>query len=195
MSNETPKGDATHHDSAGSVHEPRTAVVITTSGMSAEEKLSALAFQGLANRSGPNVFCRAGFWNWPPADRFWLEYFSERKGFRFVEADDLPDLVRRFPGVAEGLAVWDPRFVQTRWAAVVLAGLERLIPVAPECIGRYPGLRVKQDLRGRFPNNLEAARWAVRELLPRTSRELLTSVENAWSGPTIDSIDYAVERQ
>lgn len=195
MSSETTNDDAIQHSSSGAGDGPRTAVVITTSGMSAEEKLSALAFQGLANRSGTNVFCRAGFWNWPPADRFWLEYFTERKGFGFVEADGLPDLVRRFPDAADGLVVWDPRLVQTRWAAVVLAGLERLVPVAPECVGRYPGLTVKEDLRGRFSSEIEAVRWAVEELLPRTSRELVTSVENAWSGPTVDSLDYAVARR
>lgn len=58
---------------------PTAAHVLDIFTMSIEEKLTALAFQGLANRSGPNVFYRARFWNWPASDDFWMDYLGSRK--------------------------------------------------------------------------------------------------------------------
>jgi hypothetical protein len=162
--------------------------------MSVEEKLTALAFQGIVNRDGPNVFYRARFWNWPDADDKWIEWFQERKGVEFTKVETLPELVAKFPGKVKGCVVWDPRLDQTKWVACTLAGLEDLLPIAPECIGRYGDLPIVHDLRGRWNKELEVARWSIDNLIPRASKEVMYSVEFCWSGRTIDSIDYAVYR-
>jgi len=161
--------------------------------MSMEEKITALAFQGLANRNGANVFCKAKFWNWPGSDEFWIGYLTEKKGFAFEEIGSLPDLVERYPGAAKGLVVWDPRIDQTKWIAVAMAGVHDLLPVAPECVSRYGDLPVCECLQGRFASEIEAAEWSVKSILPQCDRRIGYSIERAWSGATIDSLDYAVQ--
>lgn len=163
--------------------------------MSIEECLTALAFQGLANRQSALVFRKAHFWNWPPADDFWMGYLAEKKGYSFQEMATLPELIAALPGVAKGLVVWDPKLSQTRWAAVNMAALGDLLPVAPECIGRYGDMPVVEDLRNRFKSEIEAARWSAKTLLPKCDPMMACSVEHTWSGATIDSIDWAVNNK
>lgn len=170
-----------------------TAGVLDIHAISLEEKLTALAFQGLVNRSGANVFYRARFWNWPPADDFWIEYLSANKGFAFESVESLPELIARYPGVVNGLVVWDPKLDQTKWIAMALAGVDGLLPVSPECAGRYGSLKVAEDLRGRFADDFEAVRWSVSNVLARCVRDMAYSVERTWSGATIDSLDYAAQ--
>ncbi len=173
----------------------RTAHVLGIHCMSVEEKITALAFQGLANRDSASVFCKARFWNWPKADEFWIGYLAERKGFAFEEVTDLPQLVSLYPGLVKGLVVWDPRLVQTRWIAAVMSGLDCLLPVAPECIARYGDLPIVEDLRNRFSSDMDAARWSVANLQRRCNPMIGYSVERTWSGATIDSLDYAVQQR
>ena len=168
------------------------ALILDVHLMSLEEKLTALAFQGLANRTGPNVFYKSAFWNWPEADEFWPRTLAERKGFAFEEVGSLPELIERLPGVAKGLVIWDPCVEKTKWIACVYAGLDDLLPVAPECAARYGDLPTAHDLRGKFEGEVEAYDWSIGELLPRCNRTLAYSVEKTWSGWTVDSLDYAV---
>ena len=173
----------------------RTVVVLDLHTMSIEERITALAFQGLVNRGGARLFAKAHFWNWPGSDEFWMGYLGDKKGLEFEAADTLPELVAGFAGVAKGLVIWDPKVNQTRWAAVNLAASNDLLPVAPECIGRYGDLPVVENLRGRFADNMDAARWSARTLLPQCNREMGYSIEQTWSGCTIDSIDFAVQNK
>lgn len=172
----------------------KTAYVLDISRMSIEEKLTALALQGLINRDGAKVFYKARFWNWPDADDFWIDYLSRRKGYSFTQVSDLPGLLRLFPSAATGLAVWDPCREQTKFIATVLAGLRGLLPVAPECVDRFEGLEVVEDLRGKFATDFEAAQWSADTLLPECRHDMAYSVERTWSGATIDSLDYAVQQ-
>lgn len=173
----------------------KTAHVLDIHGMSIEEKITALAFQGLANRDGAHVFYKAKFWNWPGADRFWIGYFTDRKGFSFEEVASLPELVAKYPGVVKGLVVWDPKFEQTKWAATIMAGLYDCLPVAPECVGRYGDLPVRENLQGKFKKDFEAARWSVDNLIRDCNPMMGYSIEQTWSGATIDSLDWAVQQK
>lgn len=169
--------------------------VLAIYNMSIEEKLTALAFQGLANRDGANVYLKSKFWNWPKADEFWSNYFAERKGFKFEQVESLPDLVKLYPGTAKGIVVWDPRIDQSKWVALIIASLKDCLPVAPECIDRYGELPIVEDLRGKFQNELEAARYSVKNLIGDCNKMAAYSIERTWSGATIDSLDYAVQQK
>lgn len=165
-------------------------------GLSDEEKLTALALQGLVNRDGPRIYYETRFWNWTRADAMWAQYLTDSRGFRFLEPErSLPALVARFRDRVKGLAVWDPKRPKSKWVAVTLAGLRDLLPVAPECIERYAGLPVVEDLRGRFAEDFDAARWSVDRLLPACNRTLGYSAASLWSGWSIDAIDYAVRER
>lgn len=173
----------------------KSAVVVDTQPMSLEERITAIVFQGLVNRGGARVFRKAKFWNWPAADEFWMDYLSARKGFSFDDAPTLPELVAEFHGAVKGLVVWDPKIIQSRWAAANIAGLNDLLPVAPECIERYTGLPVVEDLRGGFASEMDCARWSAATLLPQCDPVMGFSIENTWSGCTIDSLDFAVQNK
>jgi hypothetical protein len=160
--------------------------------MSVEEKITALAFQGIVNRDGPNVFYRARFWNWPDADDKWIEWFRSERGIEFTQIGALPELVRLYQDKVKGYVVWDPRLDQTKWIAVTMAGLYGLLPVAPECVGRYGDMPIVEDLRGRWDGEMDAARWSVDNLIEKTNREMMYSVEFCWSGRTVDSLDWIV---
>lgn len=170
-------------------------VTLDISCMSDEEKLTALALQGLVNRGGPQLYYYARFWNWPEADRKWVEYLEQARGFRFTPPQGtLADLVARFRNRLRGLVVWDPRQEKTRWVALTLAGLHDLLPVAPECIERY-ALPVVEDLRGRWKARLEPVRWSLTALLPACNRHVVYSADRLWSGWSLDALDYAVRER
>lgn len=172
----------------------KQAHVIEIYEMSQEDKLTVLALQGIINRDGPLVFAEARFWNWPEADGKWMEYLSEKKGFSFNKVDSIKSLIDLYPGLINGLVVWDPEVPWTRWIAVTMAGVKNLLPVAPASIENYD-LPVVEDLRGRWSGNEEAATWAVRNLVWDCNRQIAYSIEETWSGCTIDSIDYAVNQR
>ena len=166
--------------------------ILDVYAMGVEEKVSAISFQGIVNRDAPNVFCRSRFWNWPEADEKWIEWFREAKGVEFTQIENLPQLVEKLRSRIKGCVVWDPRLNQTKWIAATLAGIRDLLPIAPECIGRYGDLPIVEDLRGRWNGEMEAARWAVDNLIEKTNTDIAYSVEHCWSGCAVDSIDYVV---
>lgn len=172
-----------------------SATVLDIHEASIEEKITALAFQGLANQHGAKVFYKARFWNWPKSDEFWLTYLADRKAYSFEEVGTLRELVSRYPDAARGVVIWDPSLRQTQWIAVILSGLHGLLPVAPECVTRYGDLPIIEDLRGRFTCEMEAARWSARNLMRDCDPLSGYSIEQTWSGATIDSLDYAVQRK
>ena len=172
-----------------------TAHILGLGPMSVEERITAFVFQGLVNRAGARVFCKAHFWNWPDSDGFWLEYLATRKGGDLREVTSLPELIRLHPAAARGLVVWDPKLDQTRWIACNMASLRDLLPVSPECVGRYGDLPVVEDLRGRFSSEIDAARWSAANLQRECNPMMGFSVEHTWSGLTIDSLDYAVQQK
>jgi hypothetical protein len=162
---------------------------------SIETKITSLAFQGLANREGSRIFYKARFWNWPRSDEFWMDYLANNKGFRFEQVETLSDLVRLYPRVAKGLVVWDPNIEQTKWIALIMAGLDDLLPIPPECIEIYENLPVCEDLRNRFSSEIDAAKWSVKKLIGRCNLKMGYSIDRTWSGITIDALDYAVQQR
>lgn len=169
--------------------------VIDIHAMSIEDKLTVLTLQGIVNREGPYIFVESHFWNWPDADKKWLEYLSDKKGFQFERASSLAELLSIYRDKVNGLAVWDPEISWTKWIATTLAGIKNLLPVSPENIENFKDMPVVEDLRGCWNSEVEAATWAVRELVWECNRQIAYSIETTWSGWTIDSIDYAVSQR
>ncbi len=114
----------------------RPAVVFNAGGLNWEERCSLEALQGLANRSGPLLYLDFGN-SW---DRKWLDIYRERNGLQVEYLDSLPEVFRRFAPDAGGLVAYDPDVDGSRYVAITLAGVEDLIPVAPEVLeGLSPG--------------------------------------------------------
>jgi hypothetical protein len=156
------------------------------------EKLATMTIQGLANRSGPRIFTNSRFWNWPPADEHWREYFENTKGAQFEEVGDLKALVTRHRDLIGGAVLYDPEVLESLAVAMTLAGLRGLLPLTEALAKDFPDLPVADDLRGRWSSEPEALRWALGALLPECQRGKAYSIDQLWSGPSIDSLDYAV---
>ncbi len=173
----------------------RPTVVFDLKGLTWDELCSAEALQGLVNRRGPRLYLDHG----EKADRRWLEIYAERAGLRYERVGSLPDLLRRFRSDARGARVYDPDVDGSRYVAVTLAGLDRLLPVSSAMLdGTSPAMQVggrsfrpadlgyetADDLRGRFKSSVAAYEWALREVMPRCSRTLAHSVD----GGRVDGI-------
>lgn len=167
---------------------PEPTVVFDARALTWEERCTVEALQGLCNRSGPRLYLDWG----RELDRRWLDIYAERAGLHYRRVADLAQLLDTFQGDVAGLVVYDPEVDGSRYVAITLAGIERLLPVCPSLLdGTSPALqaggtpaplqrfgwRVKHDLRGRFPDSVAAYEWALEALMPRTSRRLAHSVD------------------
>lgn len=161
------------------------------SALSDEEKIIAICAQGLVNRDGPNLLLKSGFWNWRPADDIWREHFEKEKGFGFTNLGSLGDVIGLAGAKCAGAVAYDPEMPETWWIGANLCGLEGLVPMTAEMAAKL-GVPVKEDLRGRFQNALEAMRWAFGNLRPRCHDRIAHSVHKLWSGWSYDSLDWAV---
>lgn len=155
-------------------------------------RLMVLALQGLANRTGPRLLVDSRFWNYPEGDRFWKEYYEAAKGFEFETVSTPAELLQTFSECYRGAVVYDPAVRGSLCAAVTLAAQQDLLPLSPSLAADFPDVSVKESFVGRFPNNVEALRWSMDNLLPCSKRGLAYSVSKLWSGWSIDSLDYAV---
>ncbi|NLI01355.1 MAG: hypothetical protein GX446_17905 [Chthonomonadales bacterium] len=180
---------------ADAASRPPVTVVFDVTGLQWDELCTVEALQGLVNRQGPRLYLHHG----EPADRRWLDIYSERAGLTYERVASMPELLKRFRPACRGLVVYDAAVDGCRYVAITMAGVETLLPVSPAVLeGSSPamrvdgqalplsslGYRIVQDLRGRFGSSISAYEWALTELMPRCSRRLAHSVD----GGRVDGI-------
>ena len=165
----------------------------------ADERLLAAALQGLANRSGANVFLFTGDTNWvatfkregivhDPAvltkyrntDDVWMEYYQRNKGYEFKNLRSLENLVDKFAKRAAGVVIFNSA-VPFQWVTAMGLGAPLdLLPVTEAILSKYPALQklpVRYDLRQRpEESSLELQRWAWTEVKAVCSKEGAYSV-------------------
>ncbi len=163
--------------------------------MQLDEKILSLSAAGLLNRNKTAVMLNHNYWNYPGGERVWKEYYSKEKNFSFSDINSIDELINKNKDIFRGLVVVDPTIKQTSWIAVTLCGLENWLPVTPRLLDRFKNIPVKEDLRGRWSNDLDAADWAIENLLSRCDKTSIYSVSDIWSGPSIDALDYAASRK
>ena len=138
----------------------------------------ATALQGLANRSGANIYYE--FWQCYTnreagieIEKEWLDYFTEIDSgngilndgtdladYKQVVVTDFWELVEKFAHVANGLVIWEEDVPSTANVASTIAGVEDLLPVryGPGPLELYSQLLsgehgrfvIKRDLVGLF---------------------------------------------
>jgi|GEM_PF-1243078 len=117
---------------------PGPCVVFDARDLNWEERLTVEALQGLVNRKGPAVYLDQGY-AW---DERWIQIYEERNKLRVERMEGFSGLLARFHEDFEGLVVYDPSVDGTRYVAMTLAGLDRLLPVCPALLnGTSPALR------------------------------------------------------
>ncbi len=88
-------------------------------------------------------------------------------------------LVSKYRKAVRGIIVFDPEVPDTVNVATTLAGLKNAVVASPalaERLQRVYGLRVLDDLRGRFADRLEAYEWQFEQLWPQTTHRMLIGV-------------------
>ena len=193
--------------------------VLDVSTLSYEERVVVAAAQGMLNRAGPRVFLDYGCYDDPAArrtnevfmdDEHWhgkyrallgnqdennLEYYRAAHGFKTRKVRDLESLLRANLTAFKGCVVYDDTLPDTINLAVMLAGLEDLLPLSPALAQRFASLNlpVRHDLRGRWRNRLAVYAWAFQHLFPRCKVGQLACVEPGWGRP--EFLDYLVQNR
>ena len=139
------------------------------------------SMQGLVNRSNPELYLlRPTPWEregelYSFYEDHWLAYYKDRYKLTVEDAPNVDNLLERYSGQIQGYILYDNKEVlQTQNLAITMAGLDEVLPIAPDQESRMirHGISKRDDLRGRFRSNYEAAEWAVSNLWPRCYKRL-----------------------
>ena len=138
------------------------------------------SLQGLVNRREPHLYLIQGespghYHKRRMYEDHWLEYYGFAFGLPVEHLGDVDAILDRFKDAAEGYVLYDPDdVIQTQNLAITRCGLESLLPVAPaqEAWMTRHGIPRRDDLRGKFKDDADAAEWAIDNLWPRCCRRL-----------------------
>lgn len=165
------------------------------------------SLQGLVNREEPHLYfmplgsrIHAGG---PPNNLVhWLNYYKEKYAFPVEDLSDPDTLLERYKHHVDGYVLYDNEHVlQTQNLAITRAGLEGVLPVAPdqEKWMQHHGIPKRDDLRGRFTDDWDAAEWAIDNLWPRCNQRIYANLcihrtknRKIWYARTHDLEDYIV---
>ncbi len=165
------------------------------------------ALQGLVNRDEPHMYivpagARIHAGGPPRKEDHWLAYYDERYGFPTESLDDLDEILERYKHLVDGYVVYDTDdVIQTQNLAITRAGLENVLPIAPSqehWVTRH-GIAKRDDLRGGFDNDWDAAEWAIDNLWPRCNQRIYANLcihrsenRSIWHPNSHDLDDYLV---
>ena len=122
------------------------------------------SLQGLVNTGTPSLYII------PPEDRFsqehWISYYRDRFDVSTKDIGGAAAILEAYRDQVDGYVVYDPEVLQTANLATTRAGLERILPIAPdqEHWMKSAGIPRRDDLRGKFRNDWDAAEWAYDNL-------------------------------
>ena len=189
------------------------------SKLSFSERVCAAALQGLVNRKVATLYLDYGFYDDPSArrtneefidDENWfgkyraflgnqdehnIEYYRMEHGFDIEELSSLSEALNKFQNDYDGLVIWDENLLDTVNAAVMLAGLENLIPVTMNLIEELElqDLPIRHDLRNRWTDRLQIYTWAMDNLFEQCKPGVVACIEPGWQRP--EFLDYLVEER
>ncbi len=173
-------------------------------GMSYNQQVATLALEGIVNRNGPHfmVDSHSIFWEWPPADEHWRQYYAG-KGFQFKELPSLDAAIVHFRPDLHGIILYDPTLDASRYIACTMAGLHDAIPIpASMRTGAFSQLPVMANLQNRWSTDEGAYRWAIKNLLPLCAKDVAFSAGRTHLGTQLGgdfsivlALDYAVYRR
>jgi len=152
------------------------------------ERLAAVTLQGLVNRSGPRLYLLAD----EETDGHWVQWY--RRYDLAGEVLNWPEVLEKFAGEINGALLIGERDAEIEIPlAVTLAGVEgcMLVTSAQAQAVRSRGIDVKPLPIAKFGSRLEAMRWAIDELRPRTDPLLLQCNH----GHNVDIVDLVVARK
>lgn len=165
------------------------------------------SLQGLVNRDEPHLYLmQTGsriHEGGPPNNLIhWLDYYKTKFALPVEELGGPDALLERYKHHVDGYVLYDTEDVlQTQNLAVTRAGLENVLPIAPDqeqWMLRH-GIPKRDDLRGRFTDDWEAAAWAIDNLWPRCNKRIYANLcihrsgnRSIWYAYAHDLVDYIV---
>jgi hypothetical protein len=144
------------------------------------------ALQGLVNRQEAHLYLiegEAGSRSSRRArnmyERHWLDYYVRTFELPAEELHDADEVLDRYKHMVGGYILYDnEEIIQTQNLALTRAGLESLLPISPDqepWMARH-GIPKRDDLRGRFAGNADAAEWALDNLWPYCNKRLYANL-------------------
>ncbi len=135
-----------------------------------------ISLQGLANKTGPNVYLL--YQNWPfTYVNSVYDFYKDRRYFTFRELKTPSDALRALRGYAKGYVVWDKSVRTSLIVAYTVAGLEDAVVVSEDLIElvEKAGLKPVEDFRGKFTGQTDAQiyAWAYDKYWDRCSKEFI----------------------
>lgn len=142
------------------------------SKLSGGDQTLLTTLQGIVNRSRPELYFLYADGGPQGVDARWL---ADTRLPTTRYADPLA-LVAKYRHRIRGAIVHDPAVADSLNVATTLAGLENAV-VADAAQAKAHGLRVIQDLRGKFDDDrVKTYRWQLENLFPRCTRQLLAGL-------------------
>ena len=128
--------------------------------------------QGIVNLEQPRIFVESH-----ACDAHWQKFYVEH--YRVPVKATLSDegFLMEFKDCFKGYVLTDPKIIQTSNIAATLTGLEQWLPVHPQhhSFVKKLGLPLRKDLRGQFTDDVEAAQWAITNLLPDCNQKMMST--------------------
>ena len=154
-------------------------------------RMTSTIFQGLINRKEPRVWLKRS-----KSSTDWLSiYKNDGIDIPVEDVADYASLIKRFAGELDGYIIIDPGMLHTINVAQTWGSLENWMVITPdmEPVVKDVGLILKEDLRGRWTERVEAYEWALENLFPRCSKHIIANycVDYPYSGHYVDR-DFTV---
>ncbi len=137
----------------------------------ADQQLLLGTLQGVVNRSRPRVYLIQS----DEDRRDWLP-----RDVRVTWHSDPMSLLRQYRSELRGLVVYDPAVSASVNVATTLAGLDDAAVASPAIAASARsayGLKVVEDLRHKFRDDLAANTYAVAKLWPRTTHRVVAGLD------------------
>jgi hypothetical protein len=143
---------------------PRHLQVANVHGLDGADQTLLTTLQGIVNRSRPELYLE-----FDPVDHTWLPELDVPS----TRHADPMDLVARYRRRASGAIVYDPDVPDTINVATTMAGLRGAVVASATQVEQH-GLRVVDDLRGRFTKDSEKTyAWMLEHLLPKCTHRMI----------------------
>ncbi|WP_240489238.1 GxGYxYP domain-containing protein [Cohnella thermotolerans] len=140
-------------------------------------KLLMTTLQGIVNREKPRIYLVQNE-NDP-----WFEDMTIPHTFY----DNYMDIFAKYKKEIKGVIVYDPLVPDSINVATTLAGLKDAVVVSPEWAATLTsapyGLKIVEDLRGKFQNKMDAYTWQYENLWSRTTHRMLIGLSPNTSIP------------
>jgi len=140
--------------------------------------LTYVTFQGIVNKKEPRIYFTYDWENgW--TDRQWLIDTIVPAGYTYENVSDPTELIDAYKEEINGITITDPNIEATKNIATMISGLTGNVAATPEIAAllQKKGLQVKEDLRGKWQNNIEATAWAYENLYASCSDRYLASLD------------------